>query len=82
MSDFWSKFTYCVRIIEHYSDGSFKIKYVTSVDNLNKTFKFYTLEDIKEKNLKVEIFKKNIAIDLMNCITCNGFDAVISPYFN
>lgn len=81
MADFWSNFTYAIFIIERYTDGSIKLKYVTEIDNEKKTFKYNTQEEVKEKNLEIKLLKKQQAIELMNCISCNGYEVAMQPYF-
>ena len=82
MSDFWENFTYCIIIIERYTDGTIKVKYVTKIDNATKSFEFHTIEEINKSNLQIQVFHKERAIDLMNSMTCNGYTAAMQPYFN
>lgn len=82
MSDFQKNFTYCVKL-DFYKpkENRHEIAFVTEVDNNDKTFKWKTDEQLQGKTNEILVFTLSKAVDLMNCMTCNGYVASIQPMF-
>ncbi len=82
MSDFWKKFTYCVKLDLYFPESKeCKTAYVTEVDDEHKTFKWKTEEELNGKTDDILVFSLGKAVDLMNSMTCNGYSASIQPMF-
>ncbi len=79
--DFWKNYRYAICIEFQKADGTIEKHYVTEIDNETKTFEFKSWEEIKKNKIKVLSFTAERAIDLMNSMVCNGFCALIFPYF-
>lgn len=77
-------FTYCVRISEFYPETEEKkVKFVTKVNFSDKTYEMHTFEEIaNNRNLEIQKFELNRAVELMNWIFCNGKASSIAPYFD
>ena len=79
---FWKDFTYRIRVEFYYPETKEEKKtYVTDVNFSQKSFEFKTLEEIKKEKKQIKIFKLDEAIELMNSMVCNGYTALIEPYF-
>ena len=77
----WDNFKYCI-MLEFYEPKTKKLStcYVTEVNNGDKTFKYKTVKEIQSGEAKPLSFGLEQAVDLMNCIYCNGYDVAIKPY--
>ena len=77
----WDEFKYCI-MLEFNDIKTKKLTtcYVTEVNNSDKTFKYKTVKEIQKGEAKPLSFSLVQAVELMNCIYCNGYDVAIKPY--
>lgn len=77
---FWENFTYRVKIEFFYpKTGKTDVCYVTKVDLNNKSFEFKSKTEVK--NEEISKFKLTMAVELMNSMVLNGYNASIEPWF-
>ncbi len=82
MFELFEDFTYGIEIrFVNLKTNKKTIKYITEVNYCQKTFVMKTEEEIDKEGLEILAMKKNQAIELMNCLFCNGYLVSMFPYF-
>lgn len=80
--EFWENYTYRIKIEFYYPKTKEKeFRFVTKVNFGTKTFEYKTLEEIEKEGADIQAFKLEEAVELMNCMYINGYQASIEPYF-